>query len=180
MRKATAFIIGIILGAFLIVMANQFYRLRGKEEVAEELKIELGRLGQKAIETKDVPVAAIVTYFDTIIGVGYNTVKRDFNISGHAEINALSDAYHHFGDEFSKLDRSQLILYTTFEPCEMCKGAIVNNRIQKVYFELNKGFIDQSKLGLKQLLYELKKKRFNALNLQENLFLQHPDYPGKK
>lgn len=163
-----------------MLVLNQFYRLRGKEEVSEERKTELKTLGEKALETNDVPVAAIVTYFDTIIGVGYNTVRRDFNLGGHAEINALSDAYSHFGDEFGKLDRSKLVLYTTYEPCEMCKGAIVHNRIQNVHFELNKGFYDQTKSSLNQLWYELKKKRIDAPDLQENLFLQHPDYPGKK
>jgi tRNA(Arg) A34 adenosine deaminase TadA len=89
-------LIGLLLGIVFILTANQFYRLRGKEQVPEELKTELNRLGEKALENKDVPVAAIVTYFDTIIGVGYNTVRRDFNIAGHAEINALSDAYSRF------------------------------------------------------------------------------------
>ena len=173
-------LLGLLLGIVFLLTANQFYRLRGKEGISEELKTELNNLGQKALETKDVPVAAIVTYFDTIIGVGYNTVKRDHNLGGHAEVNALSDAYSRFGDEFNKLDRSQLVLYTTFEPCEMCKGAIVHNGITNVFFEENKGSIDQAKSSIKQLWHEAQKHRFNAPDLQENLFLQHPDYPGKK
>jgi tRNA(Arg) A34 adenosine deaminase TadA len=181
MKSTTSkILLGLLLGIVFMLTANQFYRLRGKEEISEELKTELTHLGEKALETKDVPVAAIVTYFDTIIGMGYNTVKRDFNLGGHAEINALSDAYSRFGDAFSKLDRSKLVLYTTFEPCEMCKGAIVNNRIENVFFEQNKSLADQTKLSVQQLWYELKKKRFDAPNLQENLFLQHPDYLGKK
>ena len=173
-------LLGLFLGIVFMLVSNQFYRLRGKVEVPEEVKAELNRFGEKALETNDVPVAAIVTYFDTIIGVGYNTVRRDHNIGGHAEINALSDAYSGFGDDFSKLDRSKLVLYTTFEPCEMCKGAIVHNGITNVFFEQNKGSIDQAKSSIKQLWHEVQKQRFNAPDLQENLFLQHPDYPGKK
>jgi tRNA(Arg) A34 adenosine deaminase TadA len=102
-------LLGLFLGIVFMLVSNQFYRLRGKEEVPEELKIDLKLLGEKALETNDVPVGAIVTYFDTLIGVGYNTVRRDKNLGGHAEINALSDAFGHFGDEFSNLDRSQLV-----------------------------------------------------------------------
>jgi tRNA(Arg) A34 adenosine deaminase TadA len=102
-------LLGLFFGILILLFLNQFYRLRGKAELPEPLKTELHHLGEKALETNDVPVGAIVTYFDTLIGVGYNTVRRDKNLGGHAEINALSDAFGHFGDEFSNLDRSQLV-----------------------------------------------------------------------
>ena len=180
MKSTTSkILLGLLLGFVFMLTTNQLYRLRGKAEVSEEVKNELNRLGQKALETNDVPVAAIVTYFDTIIGKGYNTVRRNHNLGGHAEINALSDAYSKFGDEFSNLDRSKLVLYSTFEPCEMCKGALVHYNIKNVLFEQNKPMGVQLKSQLKQWRYEVYKKHFDAPGLQENLFLQHPDYPKK-
>ncbi len=172
-------LLGFLLGILVLLVSNQFYYLRGKEEVSEELKTELRSFGQKALETDDVPVAAIVTYFDTIIGVGYNTVKRNHNLGGHAEINALSDAYSRFGNEFNKLDRNKLVLYTTFEPCEMCKGALVHYNIKNVLFEQNKPMGEQLYSQLKQWRYEWQKKRFDSPGLQKDLFEQHPDYPKK-
>jgi len=181
MKSTTSkILLGLLLGIVFMLTANQFYRLRGKEEISEELKTELTHLGEKALETKDVPVAAIVTYFDTIIGMGYNTVKRDFNLGGHAEINALSDAYSRFGDAFSKLDRSKLVLYTTFEPCEMCKGAIVHYNIKHVYFMKDKSPFHWNKKQLKMLRYEWNKRRINGEHLQDSLLNLHPEYPGKK
>ena len=180
MKKLLYVFYGLVIGLFIWAGSSQLYRLNPKAQVPESILPTLTVLGEKALETKDVPVAAIVTYFDTIIGVGYNTVKRDFNLGGHAEINALSDAYSRFGDEFSKLDRSKLVLNTTFEPCQMCKGALVNNRIKNVSFELNKPFLEQVKSQVNLWMYEWNKRRFNARGLQESLFEQHPDYPNKK
>jgi len=172
-------LLGLFFGILILLFSNQFYRLRGKAEIPEELKTDLKLLGEKALETKDVPVAAIVTYFDTVVGVGYNTVRRHHNFGGHAEINALSDAYNRFGDEFSNLDRSQLVLYTTFQPCDMCKGAIIQNRIKNVVFDLNKPIGEQLAAQLKSWRYEVQKKRFDSPGLQESLFLQHLITPIK-
>jgi tRNA(Arg) A34 adenosine deaminase TadA len=62
----------------------------------------------------------------------------------------------------------------------MCKGAIIQNRIKNVVFELNKPIGEQLAAQLKSLRHEVRKKRFEAPGLQEGLFLRHPDYPNKK
>ncbi len=172
--------IGVLIGILILLFTNQSYRLRGKIDLLPGFADTLTFLGEKALLTNDVPVAAILTYCDTIIGVGYNTVRRDNNLGGHAEINALGDAFSNFRDDFNKLDRSKLVLYSTFEPCEMCKGAMVHYNIRYVRFEQKKVLKGQTKSKVKQLLYELQKRRFNAPDLQENLFLKHPDYPKNK
>lgn len=161
----------------LILFQSQCYRVKPKKEIPSEFKKELNEVGEKALTTEDVPVAAILVYKGNIIGKGYNTVKKDFNLAGHAEINAINEAYKKYGEKFYDLDRSELILYTTFEPCQMCKGAMQHYHIEHVYFEKNKSFLFQVKGTIKAFLFELKKQRFNAENLQENLFHKHPDYP---
>ena len=45
----------------------------------------LRKLGLRAIESRDVPVSAVLLYGDSIIGSGWNTVLRDTNAGGHAE-----------------------------------------------------------------------------------------------
>ena len=92
-------------------------------------------LGKEAIRSGDVPVSALLIYDDVIIGRGYNTVLRDGNAGGHAEVNALSDAFTNLGREgFDRLDRERMVLLTTFEPCAMCKGLILEYRIGHLAF----------------------------------------------
>ena len=165
-----------ILFVFILVFQSQVYRFKGKKEISSEIKEKLSQLGKKALLTKDVPVSAILFYKDSIIGVGYNTVNKDSVLSGHAEINALNMAFKSCGNLFSKLNRADLKLYSSFEPCEMCKGAIIHYNIKNVYFERTKPGISQIKSTFRSLIYELSKKRIDADSLQEKLFLRHPDY----
>lgn len=171
-----------ILGLIILVVLlfqTQSYRLKPKLEIPDAIKARLTALGQKSLQSNDVPVAAIVLYNDSIIGEGYNTVLRDSSISGHAEINALSQAFKHEGNTFRHLDPDKLALYSTFEPCEMCKGAIIHYGIHHIYFERTKPAFDQMKSTLKSLQYNLSIHRLDAPGLQEKLFRQHPGYPGR-
>ncbi len=164
----------------MLLFQSQWYRLDSHVELKEIHKEEIKQLGAKALTNLDVPVGALLIYGDSIIGKGYNTVKKHQELSGHAEINALNMAYAKYGDKFHQLDRNKLKLYSSFEPCEMCKGALVHYDIQQVYFEKNKSIFHQLKSTFNTLLYEWNKSRFNAHNLQEDLFMQHPEYPGKE
>ena len=85
---------------------------------------------KKAQSLNEVPVGAIVTQENKVIGVGFNSVIRDSSVSGHAEINALNAAC-------KAINNYRLIncdLYVTLEPCHMCAKAIVDARIKNVYF----------------------------------------------
>ena len=85
---------------------------------------------KKAQSLNEVPVGAIVTQENKVIGVGFNSVIRDSSVSGHAEINALNAAC-------KAINNYRLIncdLYVTLEPCHMCAKAIVDARIDNVYF----------------------------------------------
>jgi len=125
-------LIAIISIFLLLIFQSQFYGFKTAVKIPDHIKKELFQLGEKALQSKDVPIASVLTYEGKIIGRGYNTVKRDSNIGGHAEINAISDAYKRYGERFSKLDRDKLVLYSTFEPCEMCKGAMIHYNIKKM------------------------------------------------
>jgi len=120
-----------LLAFFIIVLFHtRIFQLKPKATITELQDNEIIELASKALESKDVPVGAILLYSNSIIGSGYNTVRRDTNISGHAEINAINDAIKKIGmDQFKKLDRDKLILVSTFEPCEMCKGTILHYEI---------------------------------------------------
>lgn len=176
MKISHVFFLFVFIGT-VFVFQSQLYRIFSKKEVSNELKGTLTNLGEQALGSNDVPVAAAIYYYDTLVSVGYNTVYRDGNLGGHAEINALSSAFVRFGKTFKNVKMERLEVFSTFEPCEMCKGALVQHGVKHVYFEQGKGIFEQAKSTINMSKYEWYKVQFNADSLQEKLFLQHPDYP---
>ncbi len=87
-------------------------------------------LGNRAMETGDVPVGCVVVRDGKIIGEGYNTREADGNPLGHAECQAILQASKVVGGW--NLHGCQL--FVTLEPCPMCAGAIINSRIDSVYY----------------------------------------------
>jgi tRNA(Arg) A34 adenosine deaminase TadA len=89
--------------------------------------------GREALESGDLPGAAVIVYAHEIIGRGFTTVQRDTAAGGHAEINAISDALKNVGfARFWRLRRDSLSIVTMLEPCPMCRGAIVQYNIRLV------------------------------------------------
>ena len=96
----------------------------------EEYMREALRLAQKAKKKGEVPIGAVVVLNGKIIGRGYNLRTRLQLATAHAELRAIEKA--------CKKARSWRLpeaeIYITLEPCPMCMGAILNARIDKVYF----------------------------------------------
>ena len=85
---------------------------------------------KKALALNEVPVGAIVVKDNKVIGAGFNSVIRDHSVTAHAEINAINAAS-------KAMKNCRLVncdLYVTLEPCHMCAKAIVDARIDNVYF----------------------------------------------
>lgn len=166
----------IILLFCLWLFHSQLYRLKFRNKIPTDIKTRLIDLGRNSIKEFDVPVGAILVYNGEIIGEGYNTVIRDKQLSGHAEINALNMAFEKFDQEFFKLDRKKLILYSTYEPCEMCKGALIHYNVKNILFEERKPVKSQLKSTIKTVLYEITKRVFKGGGAQKQLFQEHPGY----
>lgn len=88
------------------------------------------RLAERALDSADVPVGAIVVRDDRIIGRGYNQREHLQDPTAHAEMIALSAAAAHVGHW--RLERCTL--YVTLEPCAMCAGALVLARLPRLVF----------------------------------------------
>ena len=82
----------------------------------------------KAYELGEVPIGCVIVYEGKIIGRGYNRRNTDKNTLSHAEITAINKASKKMGDW--RLEGCTL--YVTLEPCQMCSGAIVQARIDRV------------------------------------------------
>ena len=169
----TYFLLIVLLG---LLCQTQYYRILPSDDLSEERIKTLENLGKKALLHDDVPIAALLLYEDSLIGYGYNTVRKNQELSGHAEVNAINMAYRNFGLQFHKLNREHMIMYSTFEPCEMCKGMMLHYDIEEVRFERKKKLSKQLKSTINTWLYEFSKRQFDADSLQEKLFLKHPDY----
>jgi tRNA(adenine34) deaminase len=85
---------------------------------------------KKARELDEIPIGAIVTSNNEIIGRGCNSVIKNSDPTCHAEIMALRDAAH----SLSNYRLPEVNLYVTLEPCIMCLGAIFHARVKQVYF----------------------------------------------
>ncbi|HLS35703.1 MAG TPA: tRNA adenosine(34) deaminase TadA [Bacillota bacterium] len=85
----------------------------------------------KVAEAKgEVPIGAVIAYKDEIIARGRNEREATQSVFSHAEIVAIKQANEHLGSW--RLEGCTL--YVTLEPCQMCAGAIVQSRIDRVVF----------------------------------------------
>ena len=85
---------------------------------------------KKALSRDEVPIGAVIVKDGVIIARGYNKRESSQNALAHAEIIAISKACKKL--KSWRLENAEM--YVTVEPCAMCAGAIVNARINKVYF----------------------------------------------
>lgn len=137
----------------------------------------LQELGKRSLETKDVPVASILIYNNEVIGKGFNTVLRDSNPAGHAEINAIKDCMSKIGmDKFKSMDKEKLFLISTFEPCPMCLGALEEYNINHVVFALPKKLKEKIRYLKKDIKYYNQLQESGAGRLQYDLFKLHPEF----
>ena len=83
---------------------------------------------KKAYDLGEVPIGCVIVYDGRIIGRGYNRRNTDKNTLCHAEITAIRKASKKMGDW--RLEGCTM--YVTLEPCQMCAGACVQSRIDRV------------------------------------------------
>ena len=96
----------------------------------KEFMDEALRLAELAFLEGEVPVGAVITIGNKIIGTGRNRREKGKNALHHAEIEAINEACKRLGGW--RLWECEL--YVTLEPCPMCAGAIINARIKNVVF----------------------------------------------
>ncbi|MDD6485020.1 MAG: tRNA adenosine(34) deaminase TadA [Clostridiales bacterium] len=98
--------------------------------MTEKFMKEAIKRAKKAADMGETPVGAIIVRDGKIIASGYNRRETKKNALLHAEITAIDRAC-------KKLGGWRLIgcdMYVTLEPCPMCAGAIINSRIENLYF----------------------------------------------
>lgn len=96
--------------------------------VNEQFMKEALKQAKKALAIEEVPIGCVITYEGKIIARAYNKRNTKKNTLAHAELLAIDKASKVIGDW--RLEGCTM--YVTLEPCQMCAGAIVQSRIDKV------------------------------------------------
>ena len=93
-----------------------------------KLAVEEAKAGMRAGDGG--PFGALIVRDGKILGKGHNTVLKSHDPSAHAEVNAIRNASAYLQDHHL----TGATIYTNFEPCPMCLGAIYWADIREVYF----------------------------------------------
>ena len=99
--------------------------VRGSDEFYMKKAIALAK---RAFALGEVPVGCVIVQGDRIVARGFNRRNTRKTTLAHAEIAAIDKASKKLGDW--RLEGCTL--YVTLEPCQMCAGAIVQSRIDRV------------------------------------------------
>ncbi len=83
---------------------------------------------KRAAKLGEVPIGCVIVCNDRIVGTGYNKRKTKKTTLAHAELLAIDKASKKLGDW--RLEGCTM--YVTLEPCQMCSGAIVQARLDRV------------------------------------------------
>ena len=101
----------------------------------EEKYIELAlKEAEKAYNSGEVPVGAVIIKNNKIIAKAHNIVEKKKNSTMHAEIIAITKA----SKKIRNWRLNNCDMYVSLEPCDMCKAAILLSRINKVYYLVKK------------------------------------------
>lgn len=106
----------------------------------------------KAYDKKEIPVGCVIVKDDVVIAKAHNLREIKNMVSAHAEMLAISKANKKLNSW--RLDGCDI--YITLEPCPMCYSAIIQARINNLYF----GAYD-AKNGVCGSLFDLATYKFN-------------------
>ena len=129
-------------------------------------------MAEKAYKKNEVPIGAIIVKNNKIIAKAYNKRNKTKNAVHHAEIIAIEKACK----KLKEWRLQNCVMYVTTLPCPMCAGAIVNARLEKVYYGATNENVDlfnqiMSKSSLNHnTLYEGKILEQQCSDILKNFF----------
>ena len=83
---------------------------------------------RRAAAIGEIPIGCVIVCGGKIIARGFNERLHKHSTLAHAEITAIDRASRKLGDW--RLEGCTM--YVTLEPCQMCSGALVQSRIDRV------------------------------------------------
>lgn len=117
------------------------------------------REAEKAYESGEVPVGAIIVSNNQILAKGHNSTELLTDVTAHAEMITITAAAQHLGAKYLQ----GCTLFVTLEPCVMCAGALRWSQIGRVVYgasDEKQGFMRYGK----ELLHPKTKVAFGVLH----------------
>ena len=99
-------------------------------ELDERMMREALKEAQLAAADGEIPIGAVVTWKDRIIGRGHNMTEKLHDTTAHAEMIAITAATEALGGKYL----TDCTLYVTVEPCPMCAGALAWSQISRIVY----------------------------------------------
>jgi tRNA(adenine34) deaminase len=134
-----------------------------KFDIYDKWMQEAYKLAIKSYDCDEVPIGCVIIKDDKIIGRGHNEVEKLTDSTAHAEMIAITSASNHSNDW--RLTNSSI--YVTKEPCIMCYGAILNSRIENLYYGA-----EDPKLGFRVNLVNLDVLNIHLKNIQSGVLAE--------
>ncbi len=85
---------------------------------------------RKGIDKGQEPFGACIIRGGEVVSVAHNTVRKDMDVTAHAEMNAVREACR----RLNTVDLSDCEVYATFKPCPMCQAACERANISRIYY----------------------------------------------
>ena len=118
-------------------------------------------LSDESVKTGGGPFGAVIVKAGKIIAEASNSVTKENDPTGHAEINAIRKAASLLKD----FDLEGCEIYSSCEPCPMCLGAIYWAHLDRLYFANTQA--DAAEIGFDdQFIYEEIEKPFMQRKLK--------------
>ena len=83
---------------------------------------------KRAAAVGEIPIGCVIVRDGKVIARGFNQRRSKKTTLAHAEMTAIDKASRKLGDW--RLEGCTM--YVTLEPCQMCSGALVQSRIDRV------------------------------------------------
>ena len=93
----------------------------------------------KALESSEVPVGAVVVWGNRVVARSHNQTEKLTDATAHAEMLAVTAASNHLGSKYL----NECTLFVTLEPCVMCAGALHWVQLKKLVYaasDVQRGF----------------------------------------
>ncbi len=114
----------------------------------EYFMLEALKEAQKAFNSNEVPVGAVIVCHNEIIACAHNQKEKNNDVLSHAELLAIREAEKKIGN----WRLSDCEIYVTLEPCPMCASALQQARISKIYYGVDNIDLNMHKIVQKIIL----------------------------
>src|SRR5438034_7838959 len=84
----------------------------------------------EAQERDEVPVGTCIVSGERLLAIAGNRTRTDCDPTAHAEIVALRKAAQNIGN----FRLTNVVVYSTIEPCAMCAGALIQARVGRLVY----------------------------------------------